>query len=211
MSLLSITCAAINAFFLYFCDNAMHLFAMLAFAWLVYDVFIQCLCVYVVLLYCCIVVMWRKRKTQKQIRQLWWQWRKEKRKYQTNTPAVVTVKREKRDKTKKIITSLSCTRVRLPPEVNDTKAGAKWANHLVAPQDNELISNQAINLSNPINTHTHACTHTRTHARTQFAGRQACAGNRTRMALNCFFDRLAHAYISSVERGKRADPKNAVS
>ena len=34
---------------------------------------------------------------------------------------------------------LSCTRVRLPPDVNDTMAGAKWANHLVALQDNELI------------------------------------------------------------------------
>ena len=56
----------------------------------------------------------------------------------------MTVKREKR---KKIITSLSCARVRLPPEVNDTMAGAKWANHLVAPQDNELISNQTINWS----------------------------------------------------------------
>ena len=72
-------------------------------------------------------------------------------KIQKNTPLVATVKREKekkekntlvvvtakREKTKK--TSLSCTRVRLPPEVNDTMAGAKWANHLVAPQDNGLI------------------------------------------------------------------------
>ena len=56
-------------------------------------------------------------------------------------------KREKTKKKKKLITSLSCTRVQLPPEVNDTMAGAKWANHLVAPQDNELISNQTINRS----------------------------------------------------------------
>ena len=184
MSLLFFTCAAINAFFLYFCDSAMLLlFAMLALTLLVYDVFIQCLCVYVVLLHCCIAVMWRKKHK--------------------NKPVVVTVKREKRKKTEQnVITSLSCTRVRLPPEVNDTKAGAKWANHLVAPQDNELISNQAIDLSNPINTHTHA--------RTQCAGRQACAGNRTRRALNCFVYRLAHAHISSVVRGKRADISLAI-
>ena len=67
-------------------------------------------------------------------------------------------KRKERKKQKKLITSLSCTRVRLPPGVNDTMAGAKWANHLVAPQDNELISNQAIDLSisNPINARTQA-------------------------------------------------------
>ena len=79
MSLLFFTCAAINAFFLNFCDSAMHLFAMLAFALLVYDVFIQCLCVYVVLLHCCNV----KRKNTK------------------NKPVVVTVKREKREQKQK--------------------------------------------------------------------------------------------------------------
>ena len=50
----------------------------------------------------------------------------------------------------------------------------------------------------------------RTHARTLQAGRQACAGNRTGRALNCFVYRLAHAHISSVERGKRADISLAI-
>ena len=36
-------------------------------------------------------------------------------------------------------TSLSCTRVRLPPEVISTIAGAKWADYLVAPQDSECV------------------------------------------------------------------------
>ena len=34
-------------------------------------------------------------------------------------------------------TSLSCTRVQLPPEVISTIAGAKWVEYLVAPQDSE--------------------------------------------------------------------------
>ena len=123
----------------------------------------------VVLLHCCNVCE-KKEKHQKNTPLVVTDgWRKEKRKYQKNTPAVVTVNREKREKNKKtqiLITSLSCTRVRLPPEVNDTMAGAKWANHLVAPQDNELISNQTINRSIQSNTiqyalhrHTHAHTH----------------------------------------------------
>ena len=49
-----------------------------------------------------------------------------------NTPVM---KRKKNEE----VTPLSCTRVRLPPEVNDTMTGAKWANHHVAPQDNEVI------------------------------------------------------------------------
>ena len=85
-----------------------------------------------------------------------------------------------------LITSLSCTRVRLPPEVNDTMAGAKWANNLVAPQDNALSTNTHYTLHSQFartlpmltasvrlltvsfidyHTHTHARTHARRHAR----------------------------------------------